>query len=222
MFYNLKKELYFKRLELLMKKGFKEGKIVYFDNEFYDKMNNTYINSMPVSMHIKYLRPILPPGKCYDRSLMMFLCFDDALLVRADKKALEYQYGKAEAGHGWIEIGNYVYDPTTLLRFDKDLYYKIFLPSDIMKYTAEEYRKINPDFYDYIKNTKIEDFKPGGVKRTELSTTIPLLTSLADSMNDEFFKKEIEEYLELIEYDAKQEFDKLAKKTFDDIKNKKI
>ena len=35
-------------------------------------------------------------------------------------------------------------------------------------------------------------------------------------------KKELNEYLELIEYDAKQVFDELTKKTFDDIKNKKI
>ena len=35
-------------------------------------------------------------------------------------------------------------------------------------------------------------------------------------------KKELNEYLELIEYDEKQVFDELAKKTFDDIKNKKI
>ena len=123
---SLKKKLYFSKLKLLYSKGVAEGKIVPFDEDFYRSMSNTYFASIPVSMHIKYLRPKTGPGKCYDRSLYMFFCFDDALLVRGDKLNLELLYGKDNAGHGWIEIGDYVYDPTMLMRFDKDLYYKMF------------------------------------------------------------------------------------------------
>mgnify|MGYP003299039579 CR=1 FL=1 len=130
MFDNIKKELYFFRKEVLFNKGIKEGKIVPFDDCFYEKMSHTYFNCVPISMHIKYLKPLSGPGKCYDRSLFMFFCFDDALLVRADIKNLELLYGKENAGHGWIEIDDYVYDPSSTLRFDKKLYYQIYNPTN--------------------------------------------------------------------------------------------
>ena len=39
---------------------------------------------------------------------------------------LEILHGNDHSGHGWIEIGNYVYDPTYLQKFDKNLYYEMF------------------------------------------------------------------------------------------------
>lgn len=78
MFENIKKGLYFSKMQLLLKKGLEDGSIVPFDDEFYEKMNHTYVSCLPVSMHMKYLKPILPPGKCSDRSLYMFFCFPNA------------------------------------------------------------------------------------------------------------------------------------------------
>ncbi len=202
MFDGLKKKLYFSKLQLLYSKGISEGKIVPFDESFYRSMSNTYFASIPVSMHIKYLRPKTGPGKCYDRSLYMFFCFDDALLVRGDKLNLELLYGKDNAGHGWIEIGDYVYDPTMLMRFDKDLYYKMFSPTNVSKATKEEYVSVNGSFYDDIRSTTVSDFQPGGSKRLELCTTIPLVQGIADMSSDESFKKELDEYLSLIKYDG--------------------
>ena len=199
---SLKKKLYFSKLQLLYSKGISEGKIVPFDEAFYRSMSNTYFASIPVSMHIKYLRPKTGPGKCYDRSLYMFFCFDDALLVRGDKLNLELLYGKDNAGHGWIEIGDYVYDPTMLMRFDKDLYYKMFSPTNVSKATKEEYVSVNGSFYDDIRSTTVSDFQPGGSKRFELCTTIPLVQGIADMSSDEVFKKDLDEYLSLIKYDG--------------------
>ena len=199
---SLKKKLYFSKLKLLYSKGVAEGKIVPFDEDFYRSMSNTYFASIPVSMHIKYLRPKTGPGKCYDRSLYMFFCFDDALLVRGDKLNLELMYGKENAGHGWIEIGDYVYDPTMLMRFDRDFYYKMFSPTNVSKVTKEEYESVNGSFYDDIRSTTVSDFQPGGSKRLELCTTIPLIQGIADMSSDENFKKELDEYLSLIKYDG--------------------
>ena len=72
MFDSLKKGLYFSKMQLLFSKGLSEGKIVPFDNEFYEKMSHTFFNCIPISMHIKYLKPTASPGKCYDRSLFIF------------------------------------------------------------------------------------------------------------------------------------------------------
>ena len=184
---NLKRNLYFARLNLLYDKGLKDGSITFFDEEFYEKMGSTYFNTIPVSIHIKYLKPLLRPGKCYDRSLFMFFCFDDALLVRADKKSLEYQYGKSDAGHGWIEIGDYVYDPSLMLKFDKSTYLK-------------EHK----EFVDKHVSHSLDDFKPGGERRLELGVLIIQLRELSNLIDDEEFNREFEEYLDAIEYDEAQ------------------
>lgn len=214
MFDNIKKNLYFIKTELLFRKGIKDGQIIPFDNEFYSKMSNVFFNCIPISMHIKYLKPTTSPGKCYDRSLFMFFCFDDALLIRGDVKDLELKYGSYNAGHGWIEIDNYVYDSSYIMRFDKDLYYKMFSPTNVHKSTKEDYKKINGSYYDKVRNTTIGDFKIGGSKRFDLCVSIPLVCSIAENSNNESFKKELYEYLELIEYDES--------KIYKELKSKKI
>lgn len=120
---NLKNKLYFNKAQLLFKNGLEDGSIVPFDDEFYEKMSHTYISCLPVSIDIKYFRPYGDElGKCYDRSLSMFFCFENAVLVRGDRKDLELKYGKDNAGHGWIEMDGYCYDPSLLLRFKKETY----------------------------------------------------------------------------------------------------
>lgn len=206
MFNKLKKDLCLYKMELLLKKGIADGSIVPFDEEFYSKINNTYIDGLPVSMHIKYFKPIISPGKCYDRSLFIFFCFDNAILVRGNNKDLELRYGTQCAGHGWVEMDNYVYDPSYLMRFDKDLYYKIFMPTEINKINKEEYcsNEDRKKLYDYVKNTTIEDYKPNGNKRIKLATIIPLVLSLSQLSDNEIFIKDVKEYLSLIEYDKKE------------------
>lgn len=202
----LKKSLYFRKMYLLFNQGVADKKIIPFDDNFYEKMNHTYISCIPVSMHIKYLKPTAPPGKCYDRSLFMFFCFENAVLVRADSKDLELRYGKDCAGHGWIEIDNYVYDPSLMMRFDKDLYYKIYMPTNISKSTKEEYCQIgdNKKFYDDVVQTTISDYQINGSKRTDLITIIPLLSSIAKMSGNQDFIREFNEHLSLIQYDEYQ------------------
>lgn len=202
-------DLYLRKLEFQLYKGLLEGKIVPFDEEFYKSMSTTYFSCIPVSMHIKYLRPTCPPGKCYDRSLYMFFCFDDALLVRGSNKDLEVRFGKENGGHGWIERGNYVYEPSLLLRFDKDLFYKMYKPSNVSKITVEEYKKNDDGYYDKVRNTKLEDFRIGGKLRTELAVTIPFVRSIAEFAGGEF-KEDLEKFLEEIEYDEEQVYRELV------------
>lgn len=204
MFENIKKGLYFSKLQILFKKGFEDGSIVPFDDSFYERLSHTYIKCIPVSMHIKYLKPIVGPGKCLDRSLYMFLCFDDALLVIGDLKNLELKYGKEHMCHGWIELGDYVYDPSLLLRFKKDVYYKLYCPTNVHKCNVEQYVEDNKEFYDDIKQTTLDDYKLGGKKRIELCVMIPLLKGIADKTNNEEFKRDLLYYLSSIQYDEQQ------------------
>lgn len=207
MFNSIKKVLYFSEKNHLLKKGIEDGNIVPFDEEFYEKMSHTYISCLPVSMHIKYLKPMFGPGKCYDRSLYMFFCFPNAVLVRADNKDLELKYGKEFAGHGWIEMDGYCYDPTLLHRFKKETYYEIYKPYNIFKTTTEEYKNCsdsNRRLYEDVINTKLSDFRPKGRKRLDLFVMIPLIQMLAETKTSMDLKKELDEYLKLIQYDGKK------------------
>lgn len=89
----------------------------------------------------------------------MFFYFDAALLVWTKNNDLKLRLGKENAGYGWIEIGNYVYNPSLMMRFGKDLYYKIYSPTDVYKATKEIYKKVNGSYYDDVRNTSIDDFK---------------------------------------------------------------
>jgi hypothetical protein len=212
MFDNLKKSLYFNKAQLLLNKGLEDGSIKPFDNEFYEKMNHTYISCLPVSMHIKYLKPILSQGKCYDRSLYMFFCFEKAVLVHGYNKDLELRYGRDNAGHGWIEMDGYCYDPSLLLRFKKEIYYEIYRPYNVTKITTDEYKNCcdyNRQFYEDVVKTKLSDFQPNGSKRIDLCVVIPLVQGIAEMETNENFKRELNEYLELIQYDEIQVYEEM-------------
>lgn len=211
MFDNIKKSLYFSKMQLLLDKGIADKKIIPFDDEFYEKLNHTYISGLPVSIHIKYLKPIVGPGKCYDRSLYMFFCFDDAILVRGDNKDLELRYGKDSSGHGWIEMDNYVYDPSLMMRFDKDLYYEIYKPTKVSKCTKEEYCSTREcqELYSDIENTTIDDFKLYGKKRIELSVTMPLIMGIAQNSGNQEFIDELNDFIALIQYDEEEVYNEL-------------
>ena len=168
-------------------------------------------------LHIKYLKPRIGPGKCYDRSLYMFLAVDNVELVRADNMDLELKYGKENAGHGFVEDDKYVYDPTLLMRFDKNLYYEMFKCDNIMKCNITEYcmSKVNRDLYKKIKETTIDSFKYDFNYRKDLIMFITVLQGIAQNSQDEEFIKDLNDYLTLISYNEEEiskEVDKNFKK----------
>ena len=213
MFDNIKKSLYVNKMQLLLNEGIADKKIIPFDDEFYEKLNHTYISGLPVSIHIKYLKPIVGLGKCYDKSLYIFFCFDDAVLVRGDNKDLELRYGKDNADHGWIEMDNYVYDPSLMMRFDKDLYYEIYKPTRVFRCSKKEYCSTREcqELYNDIINTAIDDFKPYGKKRIELFRTIPLVREIAQNLGNQQFIDELNDFIASIEYDEEEVYNELNK-----------
>ena len=40
---------------------------------------------------------------------------------------IQYNYGKGHEGHGWVEVGDFVYDPSLMLKFDKETYYSYYV-----------------------------------------------------------------------------------------------
>lgn len=109
-------------------------------------------------------------------------------------------------------MDGYCYDSQLLLKFKKEIFYEIYKPSNISKTTIEEYKKncvSNEQFYDDIVNTNISDFQPNGRKRIDLCVTIPLIQGIASAGNDEDFKKDLKNYLDLIQYDEKQVYEEM-------------
>ena len=134
----------------------------------------------------------------------MFLALDDALLVRGNNKDLEYNYGKGHGGHGWIERGNYVYDPSLMIKFDKATYYALYGCSNVVKIDKSSYLKEHQDFVDKHVSHSIDDFRPGGARRLELGILIIQLKELSSMLDDEEFSAELNKYLDSIQYDDAQ------------------
>ena len=201
---NLKKDIYFKKLSILLKYYYSEGKITLFDEEIFKRMENTYICALPVALQIKYARYFFPEGSCFDRSLYMFLSLDDAILVRGNIKSLEYLYGKKCSRHGWIELGNYVYDPTTMQKFDKNVYYTLYECSNVEKINKEEYLKASRDFVKQSVSYGIKDFLPNGRKRMQLASIVIQIKNNVKCMNDEHFIMDLKKYLALTDYNEQE------------------
>lgn len=201
---SLKKKLYFTKFNILWNKAIKEGKITEFDEEIFKKMSNTIIACLPVSFYIKYSKYLFAKGTCYERSLYMFLALEDALLVRGNNKDLEYNYGKGHEGHGWIEIGEFVYDPSLMLKFDKNTYYSLYGCSDVSKIDKKTYLLKQKEFVDFHVSHNFDEFRPGGKRRLELGILVFQIKVLSQMLGDEQFIKDFNDYLTLIEYDEKQ------------------
>ena len=84
---NLKQKLYLSKTNKLHKQGLLNGLIKPFDEELYQELNKTIFLNIPVDLDIKYLKPEVRPGRCYDRSLAMFFAMAKSYLVRG---SLEY------------------------------------------------------------------------------------------------------------------------------------
>ena len=200
----LKKKLFFIKRKMLLDIGVKSGKVEHFSQDIIDRMNNTIISCFPVSLHMKYANFMFAQGTCYERSLYMFLALDDALLVRGNCLDLEYTYGPGHGGHGWVEIGEYVYDPATGYRYDKDLYYKANGVSNVTRCDRETYYKEHKEFVDTQVSTDFNEFKPGGKRRLELGILVRQVITGAELSNNQKLLKDLDTYLSKVEYDEEQ------------------
>ena len=104
----LTKLLYYKKLNYHFKLGIMKGLIVPYDDQFYKELNKTIIDTYPVGIDIKYIRPKLGPGKCYDRSLKMFFAIENSILVRGSLKYFRLLGDNEGVNHGWVELVEYL------------------------------------------------------------------------------------------------------------------
>ena len=139
----------------------------------------------------------------------MFLCFEDAKLVYACSNYRNSVYRTSNNAHNWIEIGDSVYEPDTLCRYDKELYYEIYEPYDIKAYDLEEYCKDNNQSIDEIVTTHIEDYKSGGKYAYLLPKYVESVKELAVESKRYSFIRELDDYLTDIDYSYDSEYDEI-------------
>lgn len=196
----LKDMLYKTKRRIMLEKAWNKGLIKPFDEEVYKMLSKVYVACLPLSIQLKYYKPDKGDfGDCYARSTYLTTGFDNAVLVRGIRKDMEQAYGAGNGGHGWVENDEWVYDPTSLLMYRKDIYYEAYGVSDVTSYSKEVYSKSK--LYQGIINTSIDDFKPGGDKRTDLIMIIPFTERIAQLKKDNGFIEELNKFLEEIEYD---------------------
>lgn len=139
-------------------------------------MSHTYVKGLPVTIYVKYLNPALHDdrGKCLDESLLMFFCFKKSILARGEMKDLKLK--EKPPYHGWIEMENYVYDPSRLLKFKIETFYQLYKPTNISRCNVEQYKMIskeNKEFYEEAQNTTLKDLLPNGKRRNQLLFLAP-------------------------------------------------
>lgn len=122
-FYELRYEFVKKRFEEQFQKNIANGKFKKFDEDFYQQFDGMYYNNLPVNYYLQKDNM----GKCFETSLILALSLknDDIKICRGiltKQSVIEHIL----FDHGWIEIGDKVYDTTWKIKAHKNTYYKVF------------------------------------------------------------------------------------------------
>ena len=139
--------------------GYRNQQITSYDDQFIQKLEQYNIIGESVWSIISDFKPKDDDkfGHCFERSYLMFLCNHDAVWVYGKNQNLAIKYGKQNSTHAWVEIGDFVYDPTSVQRYPRKMYYEMLKISHVKKMTHEKYHEegVNANLImmvkDYIK-----------------------------------------------------------------------
>lgn len=192
------KNLYFGCNKLLVKTLLYFELIKPIEEEVFEKLDNFYLGGIPLSIRLKYLHNT-SLGDCFDRSLFLTFGLKDSLLIRGDLGILALKYGKDRARHGWVEYDGWVYDPSYLYKFRKDVYYSLFSVDNI-SCTKRQIYENNHDYQD-ILTTTLEDLKPDGKKRKYVEMSLYSISSIANLIKNDDLTEKLDEHFSRIRYD---------------------
>lgn len=121
---------------------YKSGKVTGYEDELIEKLRDIDYKGIPLSI-ILLCHPLCD-RQCYAMSMNITRGMEHFLLVRGDINELDLNED-GYPNHGWVEKDGFVYDTTFGIKWEKDLYYKIFEPN--VKEIIDE-KSIN-DYPDY-------------------------------------------------------------------------
>ena len=196
---SIKEALFDYRKNIILNKAFYKGEVRAFYDEVYDNLKEYYFNGLPLSIQMKYGCPTSGSGKCDIRAMYLYFGIENGKVVRGFRKDLLLMGNskdKWDGVHYWVEDDDWVYDPTALYMYKKDVYYKAHGVTDIKVFTEEELEKNG--YYKRIKETKIEDYFPNGKRRSEAEAMVPLIEYTAQF--DGKIAQELSEYTDKISF----------------------
>lgn len=183
------------------------GLVKPFNDKLYDRLKNYCFAGIPLNIQVKYCVPNGMEGKCDIRARYLMFAFDNATLVKGNKGCLEVLFGKDKGEHWWVEDETSVYDPTSLLEYDKDFYYRLNRVKDVKKFSEEDL--LEDPYIKKINNSSYEDLLPGGKSRFDLLERVPLFDSLSCTNPD--LAKDLEAFKQFINYDYLEIMEELQK-----------
>lgn len=191
------KKLTLIREAFMLDNGIKVGLVKPINEEMYNRLKNYFFAGLPLNIQVKYVRPNISGGKCDIRARFLMFAFDEAILVKGNHGVIQTLSENEDGEHWWVEDETSVYDPTSLLAYDKDFYYRLNHVKNVEKFRREEL--LEDPYIKRINDSSLEDLLPQGKSRFDLLESIPLLEYPFCSNPD--LAKYLEEFKHLVSYD---------------------
>lgn len=156
---------------------------------------NIIYSVMPAIIYIKYERPTALPGNCMERAYLLSTAIEDSVVVYGEQSEIGM--------HFWIENGSTCYDPTSLMEYDKDVYYDVNGIKRVDVISRDELESL--EFIQYCRKRKIEDFDTDPAYFQDLNFLFPYIQDDLKYRAMPDIKKEIDDYLERIGYYQKRD-----------------
>lgn len=208
-------KLHNEKLKELTVWGLRNGQVSIYDDELIKKLRTITYGGIPASIIL--LSNGMCNGHCYDRALLMAIAFldteDDIKLICADVDSLKLnpiyiaENDPQYAEHCFLERTTkdgkqLIYDTSSGLIYDKELYWKIENPKVNRTYTKS----------DIEKRRRVEDeYFPEDVERDKYASTLilPIIEmryshpiEMYSKIGNGLLQREIEHYKNIINYES--------------------
>jgi len=189
-FKEIRRTLYTNRLRLLLADGIEKKLILPFEKEVFDSLDELIYDGVPVGIYMTHIQPNPKQwiNKRDERSVMLSLAFKDCHLMQGYCKCPEEDH----FFHCWVENDGWVYDPTYMMKFKKELYYKVFKPNIV---EIQSRKELEEEIY-------YQECLSGNIHPTAVLCAMILLEGTAEKDNNQDLKNEMKLFKEKINYDA--------------------
>ena len=140
----------YNKLRLCKNHYTKKGKIKKFDDEFYAQFDNMFYIGIPIYYYLEKMSM----GRCFDASAVLALALGGEAKVCRGVLRNAALLDDKKFVHGWVEVGDTVYDTTWKIIADKKTYYKTFGAKASSKTPQKEFFEGCKDLSDWTIHDK--------------------------------------------------------------------
>lgn len=165
-----------------------------FSEEVDNNLRNIIYSVMPAIIYIKYERPTRPPGNCRERAYLLSTAIENSVVVFGNQDDI--------GEHFWVETQDICYDPTSLLEYEKDVYYSLHGIKKTTVISQDELASLG--FIQYCHRRKIEDFDTDPTYFRDLDFLLSYIQGGLKYRALKEYKEEVDLYLERLGYYRKK------------------